>query len=83
MLLYLGDLQNWLDYGHGLVIFLILALFWLSEMGQIWGFQAISRRRHEGNGLKNLHADLSWPPTEMIALTSWFVDLSNFGAILT
>ena len=40
MLMYLGHLQNWLLHGHGLVIFLILALFWLSETGQIWGFLA-------------------------------------------
>ena len=39
MLMYLGHLQNWLVYGHGLVIFLILALFGLSETGQIWGFR--------------------------------------------
>ena len=39
MLLYPGDLQNWLDYGHGLVIVLILALFSLSETGQILGFR--------------------------------------------
>ena len=39
-LMYLDHLQNWLVYGHGLLIFLILALFWLSETGQIWGFQA-------------------------------------------
>ena len=34
MLMYLDHLQNWYVYGHGLVIFLILALFWLSETGQ-------------------------------------------------
>ena len=28
-------LQNWLDFGHHLLIFLILASFWLSETGQI------------------------------------------------
>ena len=39
-LMYLDHLQNWLVYGHVLLIFLILALFWLSETGQIWGFQA-------------------------------------------
>ena len=38
MLMYRDHLQNWLVYGHGLLIFLILALFWLSETGQIWGF---------------------------------------------
>ena len=40
MLMYLDRLQNWLVYGHGLLIFLILALFWLRETGQIWGFRA-------------------------------------------
>ena len=40
MLMYLDHLQNWLVYGYGLLIFLILALFWLSEMGQILGFRA-------------------------------------------
>ena len=40
MLMYLDHLQNWLVYGSGLLIFLILALFWLSETGQIWGFRA-------------------------------------------
>ena len=42
MLLYPDHLQNWLDYGYGLVICLILVLFGLSETGQIWGFQAFS-----------------------------------------
>ena len=37
----LHHLQNWLDYGHSLLIFLMLVLFSLSEMGQIWGFRAI------------------------------------------
>ena len=40
MLMYLDHLQNWLVYGHCLLIFLILALFWLNETGQIWGFWA-------------------------------------------
>ena len=48
MLVYLGHLQNWLDYGHGLLIFLLLAPLWLSETGQIWGFRAFSRERVEG-----------------------------------
>ena len=29
MLMYLWHLQNWLDYGHGLLIFLLLASLWL------------------------------------------------------
>ena len=40
MLMYLDHFQNWLDYGYSLQIFLILMLFWLSETGKIWGFQA-------------------------------------------
>ena len=48
MLVYLHHLQNWLVYGHGLVIFQILALFWLSETGQIWGFRAFPGERMEG-----------------------------------
>ena len=47
MLLYLDHIQNWLDYGEGLVIFLILVLFWLSETGQILGFQAFSDKPME------------------------------------
>ena len=47
MLMYLDRLQNWLFYGHGLLFFLILALFWLSETGQIWGFWAVPRERME------------------------------------
>ena len=47
-LMYLDHLQNWLVYGHSQLIFLILALFWLSEMGQIWHFRAFPRERMEG-----------------------------------
>ena len=34
MLMYPDNLQNWLPNCHGLLIFLILMLFWLSETGQ-------------------------------------------------
>ena len=47
MLMYLDHLHNWLVYGHDLLIFLILALFWFSEMGQIWGFWAFPGERME------------------------------------
>ena len=43
--MYLDHLQNWLVYGHSLLIFVILALFWLSETGQIWGFRAFPGER--------------------------------------
>ena len=48
MLMYLDHLQNWLVYGHGLLIFLIFALFWLSETGQIWGFRVFPGEHMEG-----------------------------------
>ena len=37
MLMYPDHLQNWLDFSHGLLIFLILVAFWLSEMGERMG----------------------------------------------
>ena len=40
MLMYPDHLQNWLDYGYSLSIFLVLVLLWLSETGQIRGFRA-------------------------------------------
>ena len=48
MLMYLGHLQNWWVHGYGLLIFVILALFWFSEMGQIWGFRVFQGERMEG-----------------------------------
>ena len=47
MLMYLDHLQNWLVYDYGLLICLILALFWLSETGRIWGFRAFLEERLE------------------------------------
>ena len=60
MLLYLDHFQNWLVYGHSLLIFLILAIFWLSEAGQIWGFQPSPGEHMEGMAWIVL-ADVSWP----------------------
>ena len=47
MLMYPDLLQNWLDCGPTLFIFLFLVLFSLSETGQIWGFQAFAGERME------------------------------------
>ena len=82
MLMYLDHHQNWLVHGHRLLIFLILALFWLSEMGQIWGFRAFMEKPIVAIAW-NLHADVSWSLVELIRLWSQFVDLSYLGAILT
>ena len=82
MLLYPDHIQNWLDYGYGLVIFLILVLFWLSEMGQICGFQAFSVKQLRTSP-EILHADISWPLSELVRLWLQFVDFFNFYANLT
>ena len=50
MLMYLDHRQNWLDYGHGLLIFLLLAPLWLTETGQIWDFRAFPGECMEGMG---------------------------------
>ena len=65
MLIYLDHLQNWLVYGHSLLIFLILALFWLSEMGQIWGFWAFPGERME---------EMSWNFARWCILTTFRTD---------
>ena len=82
MLMYLDHVQKKLFYGHGLLIFLILALFWLSETGQIWvsGYFPENRWRKWPD---ILHADVSWPPSEPISLWPRSYDFSNFGTILT
>ena len=38
MLMYSDHLQNRLEFGHGLLIFLIWVPFWLSKTGQTCGF---------------------------------------------
>ena len=63
--LYVLLCSYWLVYGHGLLIFLILALFWLSETGQIWGFQAFPEERMEG---------MAWNFACWIILTTFRID---------
>ena len=65
MLMYLDHLQNWLVYGYGLLIFLILALFWLSETGQILGFQAFPGERME---------EMAWNFARWCILTTFRTD---------
>ena len=54
MLLYPYYLFNCLHFGHGLLIFLILAGIWLRETSHIWSFQAFSWERIGGIGWSNL-----------------------------
>ena len=81
-LMYLDHLQNWLVYGQGLLIFLILALFWLSE-GVKFGVSGHFPENAWRKWPEIVHADVSWPPAEQISWWSRSVDFSNFGTILT
>ena len=64
-LMYLDHLQNWLVYGFSLLIFIILALFWLREMGQIWGFRAFSGELME---------EMAWNFARWCILTTFSTD---------
>ena len=66
MLMYPGHIQNWLDYSHGFLICVILVLFWLSEMGQIWGFRGFPGK----------------PIEEMAWNFAWFRVSGHFGHAL-
>ena len=46
-------------------------------------FPDISRKMHGGNGLQILHADVSWPLSELIRFWSWSVNRTHFGTTLT
>ena len=45
LLMYPDHFQNWLDFGHALLIFLMVPI-WLSETGHIWGLQGLSQGSH-------------------------------------
>ena len=46
------------------------------------GFRAFAGECMEGMAW-NLHADVSWPSSQLISIWPWSVDFPNFGTILT
>ena len=82
MLMYLDHLQNWLVYGHGLLIFLILALFWLVKRVK-FGVSGHFLENAWRKWPEILYADVSWPPSELICSGLRSVDFCNFDTILT
>ena len=82
MLMYSDHFQNRLDFGHWLLISLILVPFWLSETGQIWGFHDFLQNAWE-EWPKIWHADASWPPFELMKFGSWPIGFPHFGTIFT
>ena len=75
MLIDADCLQNFLHFGHDLFIFLILAQFWLHEMGKIWHY--LENAWNEWPQI--WHADVSWPTSDLISFWSQFVEFPNFG----
>ena len=71
-----------IEVGHGLWIFFLVAPLWLCETGQFGG---------SGHFCENAwrewpdiwHAEVSWPPSELIRFWSRCVDFTHFGATLT
>ena len=83
MLKYPDHLQNWSDICHHLLIFLILAAFWLNETGQICDFRTFSWEYKGGIARKLTCWYVSWPSSEVIRFWSRSVDFPRFGIILT
>ena len=94
-LMYLDHLQNWLVYGHSLLVFSNFAAISTQWNGSNLGFSGICWKTHWANGLKFclenawrewpeiLHADVSWPPSEFVSSGLRSVDFCDFGTILT
>ena len=80
--MYLDHLQNWLVYGHGLLILKIWRYFDLVKQVK-FGVSGHFPENASRKWPEILHADVSWPPSELISLWPRSVDFSNFGAILT
>ena len=73
--MYSDHLQNRLDFGHGLFIFLILAPFWLRETGVIGVFPGFSLARM---GVMCLCILITFGTNYILVTGCWF---SRFGVI--
>ena len=73
--------QNWLDFSHHLLIFLILASFWLKQAKFATSGHFLEKTREEWPEL--WHADVFSPPSELIIFWPWSVNFPHFGIILT
>ena len=73
MLMYPDHFWNWLHFDDRLLIFLILVAFWLSERGEFAVSRHLDKNAWE-EWAEICHADVSWPPSELI----WF--WSRWGA---
>ena len=81
--MYPDHLQNFLGFGYGLLIFLILASVWISETGPIWWFWQFSSQCMGGMDW-NFTGDVSRLRLllQLLSFSSWYVDIPHFGSIL-
>ena len=82
MLMYLDHRQNWLDFSHGLLIFLLFGHIF--TLWNWWNLRLPAFSwEHIGGMAWMLQADVSRPPSELIRFWSCSVDFPHFGAPLT
>ena len=79
MLMYPDHLQNWLDFGHGSLIFMSFrSHIYLLKQAKFW-FSRHLPENTQREWPKILHADLSWPLSELIIFLSCSVDFPHYG----
>ena len=72
LMMYPAHFENWIDFGHHLLIFIILVAFWLNETGQIWYFWTFFENTRE-EWPQIWHVDIFWPPSEQISVMDcWY-----------
>ena len=80
--MYPDYLENWLDFCHSLLIFLILVAFDLVKQIKFAIFgHFIENTREEWPQI--WHVDVFWSPSEQISFLSRSVDIHYFGSIVT
>ena len=77
MLMYPDHLQNWLDFGHVLLIYVILVAPSHNKTGHIWSFRILFVHRM-GIIAWNLTCWCILTTSEMIRFWSWFVYFHYF-----
>ena len=80
-MVYRDHLQNWLDFGHSLLIFFLLVALWLSELVKV-GVSVYFLENAWEESLEIWCADVFWPHLELITFWPQSVDFPPFGSTL-
>ena len=85
MMIYPDHLQHWVVFGHGLLIFLLLASFWLSEMGHICGFWALPEECMEGMARNFAYCCIvtTFRNMRILVVLCWFSSLWSLFDLMT